>query len=480
MSPKVFISYCWGSVEHQKLVQNWADMLIADGIEVVIDIYDLREGFDKYVFMEKMVNDKSITNVLIICDKEYTRKANARKAGVGTESQIISKEIYEKVEQSKFIPIVCEFDDSGNAFIPIYLHNRIWIDFSTPELVNKNWESLIRVIYGKPLNVKPTLGKKPSYIESDEIIPTNNIQTKFNFFKEILLQGKPGVKIYRERFFNACFEYADKIKTREYPSALSIGEIVLKDATKLKLVRNYIIDWVLLEGSINNSSKDFSESIIGFLERLRGLKSRPIELHSWSDDWFVAPAIFLYETFLYIVAALIEIKSFQTLHEILTTKYLIPLSERLANNEFDTFHTFYNETDVLQSILAAEGTKLFSPNAEFIQRNSDREDLHFENIMEADLLLFMMALISKDKDSRWYPQTLYYARYGGSNFLLFIKSAQHKYFLNLAIITGISDSNKLKISIKEGFERLNVKSWHISFEQNLWAMMNLDKIDTVE
>ena len=57
----------------------------------------LRKGHDKFAFMERMVTDKSVTHVLVVCDKTYSQKADARKAGVGTESQIISKEVYEKV-----------------------------------------------------------------------------------------------------------------------------------------------------------------------------------------------------------------------------------------------------------------------------------------------------------------------------------------------------------------------------------------------
>ena len=53
MTPKVFISYSWSSQEHQILVKSWAEQLIADGVEVILDIYDLKEGNDKYAFMER-------------------------------------------------------------------------------------------------------------------------------------------------------------------------------------------------------------------------------------------------------------------------------------------------------------------------------------------------------------------------------------------------------------------------------------------
>jgi hypothetical protein len=218
MQPKVFISYSWSSPTHQQLVQSWAEQLIADGIDVILDVFDLKEGHDKFAFMEKMVTDLSVTHVLIMCDKTYSEKSDARKAGVGTESQIISKEVYEKVEQSKFIPVACESDGDGNPYLPAYLKSRIWIDFSTPDAVNKNWERLIRVIYGKPLHEKPKLGNPPVYITNDVPTPTSHIQAKFNSLKQAILQGKGGLQLYRRDFLDTCIEYADELRIRERPN----------------------------------------------------------------------------------------------------------------------------------------------------------------------------------------------------------------------------------------------------------------------
>lgn len=44
--PKVFISYSWTSHGHQETVKQWAERLLADGVEVVLDIFDLKEGHD--------------------------------------------------------------------------------------------------------------------------------------------------------------------------------------------------------------------------------------------------------------------------------------------------------------------------------------------------------------------------------------------------------------------------------------------------
>lgn len=139
VQPKAFISYSWTDERHQQFVRDIAERLVADGVDVVLDLFDLREGHDKYAFMEKIVTDSQITHVLALCDKAYAEKANARKAGVGTESQILSKEVYDKVEQSKVVPIVCEFADDGTPTLPAFFRSRIWIDFSSDEAVNRKF-----------------------------------------------------------------------------------------------------------------------------------------------------------------------------------------------------------------------------------------------------------------------------------------------------------------------------------------------------
>ncbi|MDO5124715.1 MAG: toll/interleukin-1 receptor domain-containing protein, partial [Eubacteriales bacterium] len=155
-SKKVFISYSWSV---QERVIELAERLLANGIEVVLDVYDLKEGQDKYAFMEQSVNDPSIDRVLIICDKVYTEKANSRSGGVGDETVIISPEIYNQVKQEKFIPIIFEVDDEGKAYCPAYIKSRIYIDLSTEDDGYEiEYEKLLRNIFEKPMYKKPALG----------------------------------------------------------------------------------------------------------------------------------------------------------------------------------------------------------------------------------------------------------------------------------------------------------------------------------
>jgi len=249
MTPKVFISYSWSSEEHQTLVKNWAEQLIADGIEVILDIFDLKEGHDKYAFMERMATDPSVTHVLVFSDRQYSEKAKERRSGVGTESQIISKNVYEKVDQSKFIPIVCELSGDGSAYLPAFLQSRIWIDFSSPEAANRNWEQLIRLLYGKPQHEKPQLGRSPRYITESDNVPSDPAISKYNAFRQALLQGKPGLSMYRKDLIEACVSYADQLRVRKNPDLDKLGQRIIEDCGKLRKVRDHITDWILLEGN---------------------------------------------------------------------------------------------------------------------------------------------------------------------------------------------------------------------------------------
>jgi hypothetical protein len=476
--PKVFISYSWTDQSHQELVKHWADRLIADGVNVILDIYDLKEGDDKYAFMESMVTDANVTHVLVICDKAYAEKADARKAGVGTESQIISGEIYEKVKQSKFIPIVCEFSNDGKPTLPTFMKSRIWINFSSPEAENENWEQLVRLIYGKPQHVKPEKGKAPTYILSETPVPTSEVYAKFNTLKQAIFKDKKGLSHYRHDFIEACITYSDKLRVRQRPEVDSMGDKVLEDYGKLKAIRDHICDWVLLESEINDEST-FSEALIDTLEKLRELKSRPPEVTSWSDSWFEAHSVFVYETFLYIVAALIKTQSYQVLHEIFTTHYLVPSTDRVGDADFEKFDAFYGYSKSLQSVLAPEGQRLYAPAAELIKIHADRSDIPFTDIIQAELLVLLMTFIIED--TRWYPQTLHYSSFRGSRFPFFVRAAQHRHFANLAKITGIDNADGLRSRAKAGYERIGVAGWHdFRLGGNFWLSMNMDKLDTLK
>jgi hypothetical protein len=196
------------------------------------------------------------------------------------------------------------------------------------------------------------------------------------------------------------------------------------------------------------------------------------------EDWFEAHLLFVYETFLYVVAALIKTESFGTIHLILTNHYLRPSNEWYGDDRFDTFYAFFCSSNVLQ-ILAPEGQRLLAPAAELVKRQADRTDLPFQAVMQADLLVLMMAFINDG--TRWNPQTiLYFPRSSALPF--FLRATQHRNFQKLAKITGFDNADKLREAVKAGQTRLRVDQWHefIRSGKSFWEIMNMDALDTLK
>ena len=100
--PKVFISYAWESEEHRAWVKALADHLLTDGIEAIVDRYDLGLGDRLPQFMEESVT--SADYVLIVCTPTYKAKADARVGGVGYEGHIISDEALLEAQRAEVYP----------------------------------------------------------------------------------------------------------------------------------------------------------------------------------------------------------------------------------------------------------------------------------------------------------------------------------------------------------------------------------------
>lgn len=148
---RVFISYC-----HEDVTVEWIEKMVVElgicGIDSLVDIYDLQLGQDLNYFMEQI---KNVDAVLILLGKTYKKKANSREGGVGIETQIISNDVYNDLEQTKFIPIVISKAEDGKAYLPYYLEDRLYIDFTDDDLFVSNMESVVRQINCFPRREKP-------------------------------------------------------------------------------------------------------------------------------------------------------------------------------------------------------------------------------------------------------------------------------------------------------------------------------------
>ncbi len=328
-------------MSHVEWVIDFATSLQSDGIDVVLDQWDLREGEDPNVFMERIVSDETIDRILMVCDSNYATKADKREGGVGTESQIISSKIYSQVGKSRFVAIVRERDESNQACVPIFYGSRMYIDMTDSREQSSSHERLIRWIFDKPLNVKPPLGKPPAYITNDDIVHSLCVRSSQRFV-EALLTGRGNPAANFDQFARDLL--ADLQENRLSPDPKnedSWPDEVLKSIESMRCLRDALID-VLVIAATSVHEAWFEPALLALLEKIAGvLHTRPTPDSRFREVSLDNLRFFAHEAFLSVIAVLISKRRFRETRALFDASYFVPEKhspESLRTESFDVFH----------------------------------------------------------------------------------------------------------------------------------------------
>lgn len=410
-NPKVFISYSWHPKENQIRVQQLAERLFSDGVHCVMDIYDLKDGQDKNKFMEQMVNDPSVNKVLLICNKEYAEKANARKGGVGIESTIVSEDIYSNAEQTKFIPIVFEYAADGKPCVPTFVKSRIFIDLSTSEKYAEGYDQLLRDIYDKPLHKRPVLGNMPSYLKEDKpaFLPTAH---KVETIKQAILTGSSTVKTLIQDYLDLFLQLVPtyKIPQETFTSQTFIAKIE-EGINQLLPLRDDFISFIQTIAKTKYCTADL---LVDFIERyLQSLEDNNINLCEGTHlDTLIFDHIryFNYEWFLYLSRVLVNSERFDVLHDIVKSHYCVIRKGYMRNMaEEKSFMRFQTYNYTLNQYKRSNSNGRISIVADTVYNNATK--LPYDEIVSTDVLLFYLSLLypsKNDLEYYWYPDCSIY------------------------------------------------------------------------
>ncbi|MGR3279417.1 toll/interleukin-1 receptor domain-containing protein [Acaryochloris marina NIES-2412] len=448
--PRIFISYSWTSEEHIEWVADLGERLMNDGIDVVLDQWSLEDGQDVNAFMEKMVIDSTIKRVIIVLDDRYVKKANQRQGGVGAESQIISQEVYEKVDQNKFIPLVRERDQDDKPLLPVFLQSRKYIDFSNFETENESYEKLIRNIYERPKRQKPTLGRAPAHIFDNEANTVTSVQ-KGRRFRDFVASGKGNPSAAFDDFAEEFISNFEELRqTHKSETHESWCEMLLSNIEIAKAHRNVFID-VIQTGVRHVQGDWFLSSLLQFLERLLTFQNRPNQFGKYSRFSEDNYKFLIYELFLYTLATCIKSKRYDYGTELLEHQYFTQ-SEALdsQHRESFSFTHFQAHPESLENQCAATGnTRRLSVRADQMYERSNRFDILFSDLLQADILCCIRSTML-NQYSYWHPQCLVYASEIGK-LELFARATSIEGFEPLKVLLKISDAKALiqKISSEE-------------------------------
>jgi hypothetical protein len=477
-NPKAFISYSWSSPSHQKWVLDLAMSLRENGVDVLLDKWELREGHDKNVFMEQMVSDPAVTKVIMICDKIYAEKADDRQGGVGTEAQIISGEVYGKSNQDKFCAILSEVDEEGRPYLPIYYKSRVYIDLSSENAYATNYEQLLRWIFSKPAYPKPSLGKPPLFVTA-AISPTLLVgarsQQAFDALKQHSANSIGFLNDYLDRL-SASFETLRIAKKNDRV----FDEEVIQSIDNFLPYRNEFIDLLRLIAQ-SNLSEAHIQVVQRFFERAAPFLTVPPEgTSSWVSWDFDNYRFIVSELFLYSVSLLLRFEHFSFAALLLNTKYFLGHEVQYGRESMQHYGVLWQKTTSLDARNERLKLNKASLRAYLLEQRSHNSGLDFQYLMQGDFTLFLQdarfALESKSY-VRWWPETLVYGERIRAPFEIYARAESLRYFDKLKAVFQIQHKDDFAPLIKAFNERrMGIPGPNAYYSPDPIVLMNYEKL----
>jgi pyrimidine deaminase RibD-like protein len=247
-APRALLSYSWDGPQHKQWIKEFAERLQGEsGVEIIFDGWRLNPGDDKLHFMEQAVAKSDF--VIVVCTPAYSERANKREGGVGYESMIITSALAEHILTNKFIPVLRK--GSWNSSLPIYLKSRIGVNLSDEPYREDEYEKLLRVLHGEPIQ-PPPIASKPDFSKksASSVKQSSVVNTIGTAPDEEKNQG--------DRLYAAmAVEEARKSVAEDGRTHPKVGAIVVKDGRVLsKAYRGEILgshaEYIALEDKLRD------------------------------------------------------------------------------------------------------------------------------------------------------------------------------------------------------------------------------------
>ena len=452
--PKLFVSYSWSNPTHEQWVLKLAQELAELDIHVIIDKWDLKEGYDAHAFMERMVTDPEIKKVMLVSDEVYAAKADGRAGGVGTETQILTPQLYGKTEQDKFVAVLPEKNAEGKPFLPTYYSSRIYIDLSEPDTYAAEFERLVRWVYDKPVDKRPERGKRPAFLDEDENAISLGTSAQFRRVIDALKNEKGYASAALEEYFDTFTQNLERFRITEFES--EYDDAIVASIEAFTSYRNELIQLfnVICQYA---PTEENTQKLHDFFEKLIPYLNAPLNRGSYQSWNFDNYRFIAYELYLYAIAIFIRHSRFEMAAAFMTEEYYVGNSHHYGQEQMIGSSAFMHTMDALSRRNNRLQTRWLSPVGALIKDRCTGVGLEFHQLMQADFILYIRYELQDDRFARWWPYTLVYTERFYSSFEIFSRAVSKRYFDRVKVLLGIEtpqDLESLINSYKTGDRRV--------------------------
>ena len=459
------------------LVLDIVDKLYANGVHAIVDEYDLKPGQDIHAFMESSILDTNNGHILLMCDKAYQEKANAREGGVGAEVSIYTPEVYGNVDQQRIIPVVLETDEQGHACVPMFVKSRYYVDLSAPDRFEEAFESLLRTILDVPKRTRPRLGSVPDFLTSDEPPSYAGLQGIARQMQN-LQTPSDNVRYLFNRLSESVVPYLDELAAHKDPDTDLPSRI---DKTRpirdllLQIFRECVERRIVSGTELGEFIETLYNGITPFTPQNQSIGTEDEEHYHF----------FFWELFVCVVTLLIHTKSYKDLHDFVFRTYFLKDNWCTGSCEKENdFRAFRKHLKSLESKYNQpnNGTRRLSITADTFVAREFYPIWTKKNTVDADLVLFQLAeflLRNSGDEFGWFPMTHIYSSDQPS---IWKRMVSRTHCQKLLPLFGCASIKTLKEELAKAEERTVRYNGHRGFSmgfQNVPGIFSAIRLDQI-
>ncbi len=174
-----FISYSWDDEDHKCWVRDLATRLRADGVDAILDRWEVVPGDQMPAFMENAITNNDF--VIVICTPNYKDRCDDRRGGVGYEGDIMTSEALYQDNDRKFIPVLRSGIWIESA--PTWMRGKRYVDLSDFPNSEEGYEELLQTL------LEANEGPPPIGMPPVNIIPAQQASNSLQDFSSDSFDG---------------------------------------------------------------------------------------------------------------------------------------------------------------------------------------------------------------------------------------------------------------------------------------------------
>lgn len=300
----------------------------------------------------------------------------------------------------------------------------------------KNFETLLRWIFDKPLYIMPEIGKPPEFLNESNAISLGTASV----FKR-LIDAFKNDKSYKHGTLNEYLETfsknLEKFRIQEHEG--EIDDAIISNIESFIPHRNEFIQLL----SVINQYSPKSESVH--------------QIHAFFEsltDYFYAPEggpsggytcrfdnfkFIIHKLFLYTIAIFIYYEHFDLADYLLEERYYIKDYRRTDSGTLANYSEFRTPLESLSHRNTRLDLGRLSLRADLLKERCVGTKIDFILLMQADFVLYMKTFQLR----MWWPETLMFSERNDGSFEIFTRAISKRYFTKIKGMLGVESVAEL-------------------------------------